>query len=313
MDVEGNGLDETHMSFERIVQPRDEFGVRIMVKLRGLQMGFTNVADNLVGVRCGEDANRKHAAGKMRCDLGDLRRIHAPPAGREDEADCICTQLSRELRIGEIRVGTDLDEHERSGLSVKQSLQCLAGSRLLHQRLADQKRFIACIAQPLHVLARVDAALCNVDRRPRQVCGEFAGAIERDLEGAQIAAVYAHAFALERQGPLQLCGVVHFAEHVQLPPSRFLAERSQLRIGQCCDDQQNRVCSVCARLDNLERIDHEVFAQAGNRRRSRCFAEILKRALKELFVGEDGEHCSACVLHLSCQCGGIEVGADEAL
>src|ERR1700743_2490554 len=111
MDVEGDSLDQTHAPFEGVVQLRDELRVRVVMELRGLKACFTNSADNLVGVSCGEDANGEHAAGKMRSDRGNNRRIHAAAARREDETNRICTKLSCELRIGEICVGTDLDEH----------------------------------------------------------------------------------------------------------------------------------------------------------------------------------------------------------
>src|SRR6201996_4190671 len=293
-------------ALEGLVQPCDEVEVHIVVELHGLQIRFANILDDLVRVRCGKDANGEQSAGKMRSDLGDLCRIHAPPAGREDEADCVCTQLSSELRIRKVRVGTDLNEHAWSGPSIEQVLQCFTRLRLLHQRFADEKRFIASVAQALHVFTRVNATLGDVHSVARKLRGELAGAIKRNLEGAKVAAVYAHALALQWQGSFQLGSVMYLAEHIQVPTPCFFAERAQFRVSQRCHDQQDGVGSVGAGLDDLKRINHEVFAQTRDCGRGRRFTEIVERTLKEFFIGEDGKNCSACVLHLGRQSRGIE-------
>ncbi len=143
MNVERNGLDQLHVTLKRIVEPRDQFGIEFIVELRGLQAGFANVADNLLGVHRGEDADREHVAGKMRSDHGDLRGNDAPAAGREDETDRIGAQLGGELGVLEVRVGADLDEHRKSGwlvvsgLTFRMIIPCLSAVSVLRRAAPD--------------------------------------------------------------------------------------------------------------------------------------------------------------------------------
>ena len=92
---------------------------------------------------------------------------------------------------------------------------------------------------------------------------------------------------------------------------------SSRRIFSCCvgersDDEQDGVGAGGAGFENLEGIEDEVLAQAGNGDGCGSEGEILERALEELFVGEHGERgCSGC-LERAGQRGWIEVRTDES-
>jgi hypothetical protein len=82
---------------------------------------------------------------------------------------------------------------------------------------------------------------------------------------------------------------VHLAEDVERHAARLVAQSFQFGVGERGDDQQDCVGRGGAGFENLEGVEDEVLAQAGNRGCGGREGEIFERALKKLFVREDGE------------------------
>ncbi len=85
-----------------------------------------------------------------------------------------------------------------------------------------------------------------------------------DGEGAQVAAVDADEVEAQGDGTLQLLAVVRLAEDVEAQGECLVAEIVKLVVGVGGDDQQNGVGSGGAGFEDLEGIEDEVLAEAGN-------------------------------------------------
>src|SRR5581483_5553760 len=64
-------------------------------------------------------------------------------------------------------------------------------------------------------------------------------------------------------------------------------------------------------LDDLNLIENEVFAQAGQPCCRRSFLQILDRSLKKLFVRQDGKRCCAGILELPRKQCCVEICANQ--
>ena len=89
-------------------------------------------------------------------------------------------------------------------------------------------------------------------------------------------------------------------------------EALQLGIGERGGDEQNGVGAMGAGFDDLVLVDHEVLAQAGQRRGSRGQLEVAQAALKVGLVGEHGKRGSSAGAIAAGEPGRVEVGADQA-
>src|SRR5208282_3366190 len=112
------------------------------------------------------------------------------------------------------------------------------------------------------------------------------GGFEIHLKGAQIAAVNANQVAAGIERPFELRFVMRFAQNVEALGARDSGQRHQFFLFEGGDDQQNCVGAICLGFHNLELIDDEILAQAGQGTGRRSFAQIVKRAQKKRFVGQ---------------------------
>ena len=92
----------------------------------------------------------------------------------------------------------------------------------------------------------------------------------------------------------------------------LVAEVAESGVGVRGDDEEDGVGARGAGFEDLKGIDDEVFAQAGNFDDGGCLFEIGEGALKELFVGKDGERGGAGGLEGASESGGVKIAADEA-
>src|SRR5215831_17297648 len=75
---------------------------------------------------------------------------------------------------------------------------------------------------------------------------------------------------------------------------RSLLERAKDCVVQRRQDQQDGVSVAGSCLQQLELVEDEIFAQAGQARRHGCFEKILERSLEVLLVGQNRERrCAA--------------------
>ena len=116
----------------------------------------------------------------------------------------------------------------------------------------------------------------------------------------------------EGGGAGQLGAVVYLAEDVELHAAGLVAQSLQFGVGERGDDEQDGVGGGGAGFENLEWIEDEVLAQAGNRDGGRREGEIFERALEEFLVGEHGERGCSGGFKRAGQRGWIEVRTDES-
>ena len=137
----------------------------------------------------------------------------------------------------------------------------------------------ACEPRPLSATRIASGGRCP---------GEFFSFRRVHLERAQIAAVDAVHLAIQGQRTVELGAVMHLAQHVKLKSPCSGAQMPQIRIGQRCNDQQDGVCTVRTRLNNLELIDDEILSQARQVGRCRRDLKVAQAALKERLVRQHG-------------------------
>src|SRR6185312_2154920 len=116
-----------------------------------------------------------------------------------------------------------------------------------------------------------------------------------DVKGLQVTVVNADYLSPAFQCTLQLFVVVNFTQHIQIHGSGAIQERPESLVIQCGQNQQDCVSMMGPGFQNLEFIDNEILAQAGQVRGSRSFHQVWEGALKILFVGQNGQGGGATV------------------
>jgi hypothetical protein len=106
--------------------------------------------------------------------------------------------------------------------------------------------------------------------------------------------------------------VMSFAQHVELVGAGVAREGSKVFLIEGGDDQQDGVSAICPRLYDLEFIEDEILAQAGERCGGRRLAQIGERTLKELLVSKHGKGSGAGLGEFAGKGGGLKIGADQA-
>ena len=172
--------------------------------------------------------------------------------------------------------------------------QRLAGVVFFHQRFADEKGIVSGSAQVCQIGGGTNAAFGDSQALLGNFVDQPEGCLQTDFERAQIAAIDADKIAARIEGAVEFLLVMRFAEHVELVPTRGLRKRHEFLLSQRGDDQQDGVGGVCACFQDLEFVDDEILSQAGKRSGGRGCAQVGKRALEELLVGEHGERGGAC-------------------
>src|SRR5579883_1222536 len=129
--------------------------------------------------------------------------------------------------------------------------------------LADEE----CVegGQPFDVSAGMDSALGDFDDRVRNLFGETQRCFETDLEGAEIAVVYAHDFSAGSKRGVKFRAVVNFDERGHLEFRGEFAVAPQFRFVENGGDEENRVSSVGGGFNDVDFVDGEIFTQDRNR------------------------------------------------
>src|ERR1700690_642600 len=105
---------------------------------------------------------------------------------------------------------------------------------------------------------------------------------------------------------------MRLAQNVETVGSSSRGQSSQFFLIEGGHNQQNGIGPVSSRFHNLDLIDDEILAQTRKGAVGRGLAQIVERALKELFVGQHREGGGARLLQIGRQSGGSEVSADQA-
>ncbi len=84
------------------------------------------------------------------------------------------------------------------------------------------------------------------------------------MEGVQVAVVDADEVASGGEGAIEFGGVVDFDEDVELKLAGAAVERSEFVLGEGGDDEEDSVGAVGAGFEQLEFVEDEVFAEAGD-------------------------------------------------
>src|SRR6202030_2652419 len=108
-----------------------------------------------------------------------------------------------------------------------------------------------------------DAALRDEHGVGGELGGELEGGLEPHFEGAQVAVVDADQSAAEVTDAARLVAGVDLAEDIEREFARAAGELRKLGIAERGGNQQNSVCAMRARLEELVLVEDEVLAQAG--------------------------------------------------
>jgi hypothetical protein len=198
-------------------------------------------------------------------------------------------------------------------LAIQERCERCRGVWLAHQRFADEEGVVSCCSQAGDIFCGANAALRYFDCILRYGGGELEEDVGAYGEGAQIAAVDADEIEAERDGAIQLFAVMGLAEHIEAHGTSFFAEIDECCVGMGGDDEQDCVGAIGAGFEDLEGIEDEVFAEAGDVDDAGGLLQIGEGALKELLVGEDGEGGCAGGLEGLCEGSWVKVAADKAL
>jgi hypothetical protein len=158
------------------------------------------------------------------------------------------------------------------------------GIRLTHKGFPDEKRLIARGAQAGVVGRIVDAALGHEQRIGGKFSGELKRSLQPHIEGAQVAIVHTEHATSQVTNALRLLPGVDFAEHIEGVIAGGLGELFKLSICKRGNDEQDCVCSMDARFDDLVLVEDEVLAQAGDGRRAGGGSQIREAALEKRLV-----------------------------
>ncbi len=254
-------------------------------------------------------------------DGGDLLGGDLARAGGEDEAERVGAQFNGELGVGAVGVGADLDPHggysETTGIAAEQLREGGGGIGLTHQGLADQEGVVAGLGEAGDVFGGPDAAFGDADDAGGDAGRELELDLRIDHEGVEVAAVDADhlkgELAVEVEGAVELLGAVYLAEDVELERGGGLGEGEELLVGEGGNDEQDGIGGGGAGFEDLEGVDHEILAQAGDGGRGGGDFEVGEGALEELLVGEHGERGGTAGGERTRQGGGLEGLANESL
>src|SRR5215472_6648736 len=109
-----------------------------------------------------------------------------------------------------------------------------------------------CLTKTRNVGTSLDAALGHFHNSGWHEFSEPERGIEVNLKGMQVAVVHADDLAAGVEGALQFSGIVHLAQHVELPLAGAEVKPRQLTFGERGDDQQDSVRMKCPRFQELE-------------------------------------------------------------
>jgi hypothetical protein len=138
------------------------------------------------------------------------------------------------------------------------------GVGLAHESLADEEGVVAEDAEAGDVVGGANAAFGDGDGMFGDEGSEFGEDVGVDGEGAEIAAVDTEEIEAEADGALELGAVVGLAEDVEIHAVGLVAEIAERLVSVGGDDEEDGVGSGGTGLEDLEGVEDEVLAEAGN-------------------------------------------------
>ncbi len=186
------------------------------------------------------------------------------------------------------------------GLGGAEGVEELLGVVGAHEGFADEDGLGAGGADAGGVFRGGDAGLGDGEDVLRDLGDDFFGEGEVDLEGGEVAVVDAEDLGVEAEGALELGLVVDFEEGVEAGELGTVAQAGEGVVVQGADDEEDGAGAGLGGLDDLDGIDHEVLAQAGDVAAGGDLElddvpEVAEGAAEEFFVGEDGDGVGAGV------------------
>ena len=157
-----------------------------------------------------------------------------------------------------------------------------------------------------------NAAFGNHQRIVRQIRQQADGLLQIHFKRAQIAVVYTAQRRGERRTAFGFGFIVQFQQNRHAQIVRHLFQMAQFCIVQRGGNQQNRICPPGARLIDLVFVQHEIFAQHGQRHSFPRLAQIIGRALEIGFVRQHGQAGCAGVFIGNGMGSGLEICANQA-
>ena len=160
---------------------------------------------------------------------------------------------------------------------------------MAHEGFADEEGFVAGGLKAGDVFGVADAAFGDLEDVLRHRCGEFDEALGVNGEGAEVATVDADEVEAEGNGAVEFFAVVSLAEDVEADGVGLVSQVGEGGVGVGGDDEEDGVGTGGAGFEDLEGVEDEVLAEAGELDDAGGLFEVGEGALEELLVGEDGE------------------------
>ena len=198
-------------------------------------------------------------------------------------------------------------------LAVEEESEGGGGVGLAHECFTDEEGVIAYGAEFDEIVRGSEAAFGDHDGLAGHPGGELQKNFGADGKGSEVAAVDTDQVEAEVDGALELLTVVGFAEDVEADAVSFVAEIAEAHVGVCGDDEEDGVGTGSAGFEDLEGVEDEFLAKAGDADLGGGGGEMVERALEKLLVGKDGEGGGTVGFEATGQVCGVEIFADETL
>src|ERR1019366_9158176 len=139
-------------------------------------------------------------------------------------------------------------------------------------------------SQAGNVIASFDTALSDFNHAGRHQLGQLERSIQVNSKSMQVPIVDPNRLAVGVKSTLQLCAIMHLAEHIQIQLGRAPMEVDQFTLSESGDDEQYGIGAMGPRFQQLELVDNEIFPQTGQPGRFLCHLQILQRSLKQPLI-----------------------------
>ncbi len=164
----------------------------------------------------------------------------------------------------------------------------------LHERLSDEDGVGTGGADAGGIGGGVNAAFADGDDVFGELRNEAFAEAEVGLEDGEVAVVDADDLGAVGESAGEFGAVVNLKERVEAGGGRGGVEGGDFLVGEGAHDDEDRAGAGLAGLENLDRMNEEVFADAGQGGRrlaemGRDGDEVGEGAAEIFFVGEDGE------------------------
>src|SRR5215831_2690776 len=181
-----------------------------------------------------------------------------------------------------------------------------------HEAFADEQSRNADRSQVLEIGGRKDSALAHDNAAGRDPRRQALAGGERRLEGLEVAIVDADQPRAQAQCPFELMFVVDLQQDVHAERLRGVLEILCRAVIDRRHDDQDAISPPRPRLSYLIDVVHEILAQDRKLGRGASGDEVFGLALERGRIGEHREAGRTPPLIGACQCGCIEICADQA-